>query len=42
MTKEDLANNLRKNNKAMIDMLKNSKVLWGSEIIIEAIKNGAS
>ena len=42
MSKEDLAKNLRKNNKAMIDMIKTGKVLWGSEIIVEAIKNGAS
>ena len=42
MTKEDLAGNLRKNNAAMIDMIKNGKILWGSEIIVEAIKNGAS
>ena len=42
MTKEDLAGNLRKNNDAMINMIKNGKILWGSEIIVEAIKNGSS
>ena len=42
MTKEDLAKNLRKNNQAMIDMIKNGKILWGSEIIVKAIKNGSS
>ena len=42
MAKEDLANKLRKNNPAMINMIKKGKVLWGSEIIEEAIKNGVS
>lgn len=42
MTKEDLANNLKRNNEAMIDMMKYGQVLWGSDIIVEAIKNGSS
>jgi len=42
MTKEDLAKNLRKNNEAMIDMLKYGQILWGPEIIVEAIKHGSS
>lgn len=42
MTKEDLANNLKRSNESMIDMLKNGQVLWGAEIIVEAIKNGSS
>lgn len=42
MAKEDLAKNLRKNNPAMIEMIKTGKVLWGSEIIVEGIKNGTS
>ena len=42
MTKEDLAKNLKKGNEAMIDMLKYGQVLWGADIIVEAIKNGTS
>lgn len=42
MAKEDLAKNLKKGNEAMIDMLKYGQVLWGADIIVEAIKNGAS
>ena len=42
MTKEDLSNNLKKENEAMIDMLKYGQVLWGAEIIVEAIRHGAS
>ena len=42
MTKEDLANNFKKGNEAMVDMLKNGQVLWGADIIVEAIKNGSS
>ena len=42
MTKNDLAKNLKKGNEAMIDMLKYGQVLWGADIIVEAIKNGAS
>ena len=42
MTKEDLAKNLKKGNNAMIDMLKYGQVVWGADIIVEAIKNGAS
>ena len=42
MTKEDMSNNLKKGNDAMIDMLKYGQVLWGAEIIVEAIKCGTS
>ena len=42
MTKNDLANNIKKGNEAMIDMLKYGQVLWGPEIIVEAIKHGSS
>ena len=42
MTKEELSNNLKKNNEAMIDMLKYGQILWGADIIVEAIKNGAT
>jgi len=42
MVKGDLAKNLKKNNDAMIDMLKHGWVLWGPEIIVEEIKNGSS
>ena len=41
-TKEDLAKNIRKNDEVVLDIIKTGKVLWGSEIIVEAIKNGAS
>lgn len=42
MTKEDLAKNLRNNNEAMIGMLKYGRVLWGPEIIVDAIKYESS
>src|SRR3989338_6129385 len=42
MTTGDLSNNLKKGNEAMIDMLKYGQVLWGAEIIVEAIRHGAS
>ncbi len=42
MTREDLANNLKKDNEAMMDMLRYGQVLWGADIIVEAIKNGLS
>lgn len=42
MTKEDLAKNIRKKDEVVLDIIRTGKVLWGSEIIVEAIKNGAS
>ena len=42
MTKEDLVKTIRKNDEVVLDIIKGGKVLWGSEIIVEAIKNGAS
>lgn len=42
MTSEDLASNLKGKNPAIIDAIKTGKVLWGSEVILEAIKNGTS
>jgi len=41
-TKEDLAKNIRKNDEVVLDIIKTGEVLWGSEIIVEAIKNGTS
>ena len=41
-TKEDLAKNIRKSDEVVLDIIKTGKILWGSEIIVEAIKNGAS
>ncbi len=41
-TKEDLAKNIRKNDEIILGIIKNGRILWGSEIIVEAIKNGTS
>lgn len=37
-TKEDLAENIRKNDEVILDAITNGKVLWGSEVIVEVIK----
>lgn len=42
MTKEDLARNIRQNGEVILDIIKNGRVLWGSEIIVEGIKHGTS
>lgn len=41
-TKEDLINNLRKNDEVILDAIKTGSVLWRPEIIVEAIKNSSS
>ena len=41
-TKEDLAKNIRKSDKVILDIIKNGQILWGSEVIVEAIINGTS
>lgn len=38
-TEEDLAANIKKKSKAVIDALKNGIILWGQERIIKVIKN---
>jgi len=40
-SKEDLAKNIGKNDEVMLDIIKNGRIIWGSEVIVEAIKNGA-
>ena len=40
--KKDLENNIRKNDEVILDIIKKGKILWGSEIIVYAIKDGAS
>lgn len=42
MTKEDLARNIRKKDVVVLDILKKGAVLYGSEIIVGAVKNGTS
>ncbi len=39
-TMEDLEDNIRKKDKALIGILKTGIILWGQDKIIEAIKNG--
>lgn len=41
-SREDLAKNIKKNDEVILDIIKNGRILWGSEIIVEAIKNGTS
>lgn len=41
-TKKDLARNIRKHDGVVLDIIKHGQVIWGSEVIVEAIKNGAS
>ncbi len=41
-TREDLVKNIKKNNEAILDIIKNGKLLWGADIIIEAVKNGTT
>jgi len=40
-TKEDLLKNIQKGDKVILDIIKTGKILWGAEIIVEAIKNGS-
>lgn len=39
-SKEDLVKNIKKNDEIVLDIIKNGRILWGSGIIVEAIKNG--
>jgi len=41
-TKEDLLKNIRKGDKVILDIIKTGKILWGAEIIVEAIKHESS
>lgn len=41
-TREDLVRNIRKRDAPLLDAIKTGQVLWGSEIIVEAIRNGTS
>lgn len=41
-TKEDLINNIKKNDEVVLDIIKTGKVLFGAEIVVEAIKRGTS
>jgi len=40
--KEDLVRLIKKNDVVVLDAIKNGKILWGSEIIVEAIRNVTS
>lgn len=41
-SREDLVKNIRKRDAPLLDAIRTGQVLWGSEIIVEAIRNGAS
>jgi len=41
-TKEDLLKNIKKSDEVILDIIKKGKILWGAEIIVEAIKHGSS
>ena len=41
-SREDLVRNIRKRDAPLLDAIRTGQVLWGSEIIVEAIKNDAS
>ena len=41
MTKEDLINNIIKKDSFTLGVIKTCNILWGAEIFVEAIKNGA-
>ncbi len=41
-TREDLVRNIRKRDAPLLDTIRTGQVLWGSEIIVEAIRNGTS
>jgi hypothetical protein len=41
-TKNDLIVNIKKQDKIIVDLIKNGIILWGKEVLLEAIKNGAS
>jgi predicted nucleotidyltransferase len=39
-SREDLARNIRKRDAPLLDAIRTGQVLWGSEIFVEAIRNG--
>ncbi len=39
-SREDLVRNIRKRDAPLLDAIRTGQVLWGSEIIVEAIRNG--
>lgn len=41
-TREDMARNIRRHDEVVLDIIRRGQVLWGSEVIVEAIKNGIS
>jgi len=41
LTKEDFYNGVKKKDAVILNALRTGEVLWGSEIVVEAIKNGA-
>ena len=41
-TKEDLIENIKKQDKAILEEIKTGSILWGKEILLEAIKYGQS
>ena len=41
-TREDLVRNIKKRDAPLLDAIRTGQVLWGSEIIVEAIRNGTS
>ena len=41
-TREDLVRNIKKRDAPLLDAIRTGQVLWGSEIIVEAILNGTS
>ncbi len=41
-TREDLVRNFRKRDAPLLDAIRTGQVLWGSEVIVEAIRNGTS
>ncbi len=41
-SREDLVRNIRKRDAPLLDAIRTGQVLWGSEIIVEAIRNGTS
>jgi DNA-binding Lrp family transcriptional regulator len=42
MTKQDLLNNIKKKDDVILDIIKTGKILWGSDVILEGIRNGAN
>jgi DNA-binding Lrp family transcriptional regulator len=42
LTRKDLVKGIKNKDDVIMDVIKTGKILWGSEIIVEAIKNGAA